>query len=106
LPWTNSKPRPNKPSSLLWINNNYIDEIKWLPSGELRFKEKMPRKCRINSRKRCYIKSRTIEQLYSHKYVPTTTIAISVGRKYQGNMVVVKKKSKEKHLNVNYSRCQ
>ncbi len=44
------------------------------------------------------INSRTIEQLYSHKYVPTTTITTSVGkisRKYG----CCKKKSKEKHLN-------
>jgi hypothetical protein len=34
LPWTDSKPRPNEPSSLLWTNNDCIDEIKWLPSGE------------------------------------------------------------------------
>jgi hypothetical protein len=59
----------------------------------------MPRKRRINSRKRCYNKSRIIEQLHFHKYVLTTIIIISVGRKYQGNMVVVKKKSEEKHLN-------
>jgi hypothetical protein len=33
LPWIESKPRPNKPSSLLWNSNDYIDEINWLPSG-------------------------------------------------------------------------
>jgi hypothetical protein len=79
---------------LLWTCNDCVDEIKWLPSGESRFKENMPRKCRINS----LINSRTIEQLYSHKYVPTTTITTSVGkisRKYG----CYKKKSKEKHLN-------
>jgi hypothetical protein len=96
---TYSKPRPNKPNSILWTNNEYTDEIKWLPSGEPRFKEKIPRKCRINSRKRCCNKLRTIEQLYSHKYVPKTIITTSVGRKYQGNMVGVEKKSEEKHLN-------
>jgi hypothetical protein len=57
-------------------------------SGELRFKEIMPRKCKINSRNKRYNKSRTIEQLLFHKYVPTTIIPTSVGRKYQGNMVV------------------
>lgn len=60
----------------------------------------MLRKCRINSRKRHYNKSRTIEQLYSHKYVPTTTITTSVGRQYQGNMVATKKKSEEKLFNI------
>jgi len=99
LPWKNSKPRPNKPSSQLWTNNDYTDEIEWLPSGEPRFKENMPRKCRINSRKRCYNYSRTTEQLYFHKYVPTSIITTSVGRKYQGNMVVAKKKSEEKLFN-------
>jgi hypothetical protein len=99
LPWTDSKPRPNKPSSFLCTNNDYTDEIKWLLSGEPRFKEKMPRKCKINSRKMRYNKSKTTKQLYPHKYVLTTIITISVGRKYQGNMVVVKKKSEEKHLN-------
>jgi len=69
-----------------------------LPSGEPRFRENMPRKCRINSRKRHYNKSITIEQLYSHKYVPTTTITTSVGKKNQGNMVATKKKGEEKHL--------
>jgi hypothetical protein len=68
----------NRNAKLLWTNNDYTDEIKWLPSGEPKFKEKMSRKCKINSKKRRYNKSRTIEQLYSHKYVPTTTIAISV----------------------------
>jgi hypothetical protein len=99
LPWIDSKPRPNEPSSLLWTNNDYTDEIEWLPSGEPRYKENMLRKCRINSRKRHYKKSRNIEQLYSHKYVPTTTIITSVGRKYQGNMVIVKNKSEEKLFN-------
>jgi hypothetical protein len=93
------QPRPNKPSSLLWNNNDCTDEIKWLPSGEPRFKENMPRKCRIKSRKRCYNKSRTTKRLYSHKYVPTTIITSSVGRKYQGNMVVEEKKSEEKLFN-------
>jgi hypothetical protein len=32
--------------------------------------------------------------------VPTTTITTSVGRKYQGNMVVVEKKNEEKLFNV------
>ncbi len=71
-----------------------------MPSGGPRFEENMPRKCRINSRKRCYNKSRTIEQLYFHKYMPTTIITISVGRKYQGNTVAIEKKSKEKLFNV------
>jgi hypothetical protein len=35
----------------------------------------------------------------SHKYVPTTTVTPSVGRKYQGNMVVVEKKIEEKFFN-------
>jgi hypothetical protein len=99
LPWTNSKPRPNKPSSLLWTSNDYIDEIKWLPSGEPRFEENMPKICRINSRKRNYNKLRTTKQLYFHKYMPTTTITTSVGRKYQGNMVDVEKKSEENIFN-------
>jgi hypothetical protein len=103
LPWSNSKPRPNEPSSLLWINNNRIDEIKWLPTSEPIFKENMLRKCRRNSRKTHYNKSRTIEQLYSHKYVPITTITPSVRRKYQGNMVATKKKSEEKFSMVKYS---
>jgi len=59
----------------------------------------MPRKCRIKSRKRRYNKSRTIKQLYYHKYVPVTIITTSVGRKYQGNMVVEEKKSEEKFFN-------
>jgi hypothetical protein len=52
LPWTISKPRPNGPSSQLWTNNDCIDESEWLPSSEPRFKENMPKKCRINSRKK------------------------------------------------------
>jgi uncharacterized protein YlzI (FlbEa/FlbD family) len=79
---------------LLWTNNDCIDEIEWMPSGGPRFEENMPRKCRINSRKRCYNKSRTIEQLYFHKYMPTTIITISVGRKYQGNTVAIEKQGK------------
>jgi hypothetical protein len=98
LPSIDSKPRPNK-HALLWTSNDYINEIKWLPSGEPRFKENMLRKCRIKSRKRCYNKSRTTKQLYSHKYVPTTTITTSVGRNYQRNMVVEEKKSEEKLFN-------
>jgi hypothetical protein len=99
LPWTDSKQRPNKPNSLLWTSNNYTNEIEWLPTGEPRFKGDMPRNCRKNSRKRHYNKSRTIEQLYSHKYVPTTTITPGVGRKFQGNMVVVEKKFEKKNFN-------
>ncbi len=76
---------------MLWTNNDYTNEIEWLPTGEPRFKGDMPRNCRKNSRKKHYNKSRIIAQLYSHKYVPTTTITPSVGRKYQGNMVVEKK---------------
>jgi hypothetical protein len=98
--WTNSKPRPNKPSSLLWTCNDCTDEIEWMPNGEPRFKEKMLRKCRINSRKRRYNKSRTTKQLYTHKYVPTTIITTSMGRKYQGNMFVIEKKNEVKLLNV------
>ncbi len=90
--WIGSKPRPNEPNSLLWTNNDYTNEIKLLPTSELKFKGDMLKKCRKNSRKRHYNKLRTIEQLYSRKYVPTTTITPSVGRKYQGNMVVVEKK--------------
>jgi hypothetical protein len=60
----------------------------------------MPRKCKINSRKNIYNKSRIVEQSYSHKYVPTTTITTSVGKKYQRNMDVAKKKSEEKLFNV------
>ncbi|CAM6043128.1 unnamed protein product [Sphagnum compactum] len=63
-----------------------------------RFLGNMPRKCKINSRKRCYNKSRNIEQLYSHKYVPTTTITTSVGRKHQGNMVAAKNKNEKMNL--------
>jgi hypothetical protein len=100
LPSTDSKPRANEPSSLLWTCNDCTNEIEWLPSGGPRFKENMPRKCRINSRKRRYNKSRTNKQMYIHKYVPTTTITTSVGRKYQGNMVAIEKKNEEKLFNI------
>jgi hypothetical protein len=97
LPSTNSKPRPNKPSSLLWTNNDCTKKIKWLPTTEPRFKENMPKKCRRNSRKRHYNhKSKTTKQLYFHKYVPTTIITPSVRKKYQGNMIVIEKKNEEK----------
>ncbi len=90
LPWINSKPRPNKPSLLLWTSNNCTDEIKWLPSGKPRFKENMPRKCKINSRNKHYNKLKTTKQLYtkqlySHKYVLTTTYykcGKKISRKY------------------------
>jgi hypothetical protein len=59
----------------------------------------MLRKCRINSRKKRYNKSRTIEQLNFHKYVPIAIIPTNVGRKYEGNMVATKKKSGEKLFN-------
>jgi hypothetical protein len=63
------------------FSSQCTNEIEWLLSGEPRFKENMQRKCRINSRKRHYNKSRTTKQVYFHKYVPTTTITIKVGRK-------------------------
>jgi hypothetical protein len=85
---------------MLWTNNNCTEEIEWMPISEPRFKDNMPRKCKKNSRKRFYNqKSRTIEQLYSHKYVPTTTITPSVEKINQGNMVVAKKKNEKKLLN-------
>ncbi len=52
-------------------------------SGDPRFKENMQKKCRINSRKKGYNKSRTTKQVYFHKYVPTTIITIKVGGKSQ-----------------------
>jgi hypothetical protein len=82
LPWIDSKPRLNEPSSLLWTSIDCIEEIEWLPIGEPRYKEDMPRKCKKNSRKKHYNhKSRTPKQLYFHKYVPTTTITPSVRKK-------------------------
>jgi len=44
LPWTNSKPRPNKPNSLLWTSNDYIEKIEWLPTSEPKFKKNKPKK--------------------------------------------------------------
>jgi hypothetical protein len=64
----------------------------------------MPRKCRRNSKKKCYNKSRTIEQLYFHKYVPITTITPSVRRKYQGN-ILQQKRNEEKFFNGELFTC-
>jgi hypothetical protein len=82
LPWIDSKLRLNEPRSLLWTNIDCIEEIKWLPISEPRFKEDMPRKCKNKSRKRRYNhKSRTPKQLFSHKYVPIAAITPSVRKK-------------------------
>ncbi len=106
LPWTNSKPRPNKPSSMLWTHNNCTKEIKWMPISEPN-KDNMPRKYGENSRKRLYNhKLGTIKQLYSHKYVPTTIVTPSVRKKTKEIWLLQRRKMRKIFLLVNYSKCQ
>jgi hypothetical protein len=82
---TNCKPKLKEFKHELWNTNDDIHDIEhWLPSGELRFKELMLRKCNGNSKKHKYVKtSRTMGQLYLAKFVPTFVINKSMWRSFQ-----------------------
>jgi hypothetical protein len=55
LPWTNHKTKPKEFEPKLWNTNDNTNEIKWLPSGKLRFKEIKLRKRNHNSRRPQYM---------------------------------------------------